>query len=96
MNLQQSINDRDDEPVYVGEPGYSGRVEVFQCGLCNGWGRHEFGRCVPCKGTGLLCRPTCWHCANTRGGVPGNEHWADGELMCDYCSADRMQPCLIK
>lgn len=31
----------------------------------------------------------CWICHGTRGGVPGNENWVDGILMCDYCHSER-------
>lgn len=36
-------------------------------------------------------RDGCQVCHGIRGGVPGNENVTDGILVCDYCSADRMQ-----
>jgi hypothetical protein len=78
-----------EEPVFIGPADYSGAVHVRECGLCNGHGSHEFGRCASCAGGGLVSEPTCHRCGNTRGGVPGNEHYVEsGELLCDYCSAD--------
>ena len=80
-----------EEPPFVGPDGYIGRVTVRDCGLCNGWGYHEFGHCVTCKGTGKIAEPTCHRCGNTRGGTPGNEQWIDGVLLCDYCHADDLR-----
>ena len=38
----------------------------------------------------LGVRDRCQICHGNKGGVPGNENVVEGVVMCDYCSADRM------
>ena len=79
-----------EEPVFQGDPDYTGLVRVEDCGLCGGFGRHEYGACVRCKGGGLVSYPRdkCEVCHGRNGGVPGNENIVDGVVMCDYCHAN--------
>jgi hypothetical protein len=82
-----------DEPIYYGPLEYSGPIYVESCGLCNGIGSHEFGKCVRCQGGGLVSRPkdNCEVCNGSKGGIPGNENVINGRVMCDYCHAESMK-----
>lgn len=67
-------------PVDDPNPGRHGLVGY----LCCAHFRMLFGPATP-------CRDGCQRCLGTRGGVPGNENVIDGEVLCDYCSADLLR-----
>lgn len=34
---------------------------------------------------------SCQSCYGTKGGIPGNENVVDGQVLCDYCHAEKMK-----
>lgn len=45
------------EPRFHGPQGYTGPVDLVRCGLCDGWGRHDYGACDSCNRTGWRTYP---------------------------------------
>lgn len=79
--------------VFHGPREYVGPVDVVDCGLCNGWGSHEYGKCTQCNGIGKVSFPSkdnCEVCKGEKGGVKGNENRVDGKVMCDFCTSEWM------
>lgn len=81
------------EPIFYGDAGYSGPIRIENCGLCGGYGKHEYGTCTRCRGGGLVSYPrdNCQICHGEKGGVPGNENIVDSTVMCDYCHSAHME-----